>query len=261
MKRVFPTLILISFVLALCIFGVRAGSAGASVQTRPGASLAVAQSAVRFVPRLIQAANRKLRYTVKARYPQATGAQRDPRLAKLNQILRDLITKDVGEFRHDFQVPEERLGTGSYYEADYFVSLKTANLISLSFGVSTYFEGAAHGNHHTIAFNYDLAAGRVLALKDLFKPNSNYLSLISEFTIKELKKKLGPDPDEEWIGRGAGASEENYKNWNITKRGLEVTFDPYHVAYYAAGPQEVTIPYSVLRSVIDPTGPLSRIKN
>ena len=257
MRRVVRTLILMSFVLSLSIFGVRWGSAEASIQAQAGARLASAQSAVRFAPRSIRSANRRLRYTIKARYPQATGAARNPSLVKMNQELRSLITKDVGGFRDDFQAPEERMGTGSYYEANYWVSLATPNLVSLTFGVSTYYEGAAHPNHHTIAFNYDITAGRALAIKDLFKPGSNYMKVISDYTIAELKKKFAPDADEEWIQRGAGANEENYKSWNITKRGLLVTFDPYQVAYYAAGPQEVTIPYSVLRNVIDSKGPLA----
>jgi hypothetical protein len=260
MRRVLLVLTLISFAFGLCVFGVREGSAGASLQGRPGANSIAAQRAVRFVPRSITSANRKLRYTIKARYPQAVGAQRDPRLIKLNQELRALITKDIGGFRDDFQAPEERMGAvGSYYDAEYWVSLSTPQLVSLTFGVSTYYEGAAHPNHHTIAFNYDLTTGRLLTLKDLFKPGSDYLQVISDYTIQALKEKLGEDADEEWIQRGAGANEENYKSWNVTKTGLVVTFDPYQVVYYAAGPQEITIPYSVLRNVIDPEGPLAKL--
>ena len=36
---------------------------------------------------------------------------------------------------------------------------------------------------------------------------------------------------------------ENFKSWNITKKGLIFTFDPYQVASYAAGRFEVIIPF------------------
>ena len=259
MKRFLPLLVSMSLVPGLNLFGGRASGAGTNMHTGAGASLTTPQRAVRFVPRFITSANRKLRYTIKARYPQAAGAQRDPRLVKMNQELRALINKDVAAFRDDFQAPEERMGVGSSYDAGYQVTLATANLVSISFGVSTYYEGAAHGNHHTIPFNYDLTGERVLALKDLFKPGSNYLKLISDYSIAHLKRKFAPDADEEWIQRGAGPSTENYRSWNITRRGLVVTFDPYQVVYYAAGPQEITIPYSVLRNAIDQTGPLAAL--
>lgn len=255
MKRILSTLIITSLMLGLCLYVAPVQSSQASGQARTSA----AQGGVRFVPRSIRAANRKLRYTIKAKYPQAVGAQRNPRLARLNQELHALITKDVSGFRDDFAAPEERMGVGSSYEADYQMSLKTADLISLTFYVNTYYEGAAHGNQHTIAFNYDLTTGRVLALKDLFKPGSDYLKVISDYATAELKKKLLPDADEEWIEKGAGADDKNYRSWNIKKDGLFITFDPYQVVYYAAGPQEVTIPYSVLKNIIDPQGPLAKV--
>lgn len=216
--------------------------------------------AVRFAPKWIRETNRKFRYTIKARYPQAIGAGGDARLLKLNQELRELTMKGISEFKADFTEPQERMGpTGSYYDSDYWMNLATNDLVSLSFGVSTFGEGAAHPNHGTITFNYDLSAGRVLNLSDLFKPNSNYLGVISKYTVAQLKKKFSPDPDMDWIEGGAGAKEENYKAWSLTRGGLQITFDPYQVASYAEGEHVVVIPYSVLKNIIDPNGPLAKI--
>lgn len=252
---------LISVALVLSVFSMEQ----TSVSANTGAllpSMQRSRAAVRFVPRQISEANRRLRYTIKAKYPQAVGAGRDARLVKLNQELRKLITKEVSEFRGYFKKPEERLGpTGSYYDSEYWVNLATNDLVSISFGVSTFGEGAAHPNHNTLVFNYDLSAGRLLNLSDLFKPNSNYLSAISIYTIGQLKKKFAPDPDTEWIERGAGAKGENYKAWSLTTKGLEITFDPYQVASYAEGEHVVVIPYSVLKDLIDPKGPLPAIIN
>ena len=257
MKRVFSTCVLIAIVLSGFVNEVVRARANNFAYT---ALVQRGGVAVRFTPRQIREANRKLRYTIKARYPQAVGAVRDARLTKLNRELRQLVTAEVAEFKSYFQTPEERQGpTGSYYESTYWVNLATNNLVSIGFGVSTYGEGAAHPNHNTMVFNYDLSLGRTLTLSDLFKPNSNYLDAISRYTIEELKKKLGPDPDTEWIERGAGAKEENYKSWNLTKSGLQITFDPYQVASYAEGEHVVVIPYSVLQSLINPEGPLPDI--
>lgn len=256
MKRVFATLVSVAFVL----------SALNLVQTNAVASLNIVspqaqrRASIRFVPRLIRQSNKKLRYTVKARYPQAVGAARDARLVKMNQALKSMATKEVGEFSKDFVAPDEVMGSSeSYYDSDYIVSLAANDLVSIAWGVSTYYEGAAHPNHYTLAFNYDLKAGRTLSLADLFKPDSNYLKVMSDYTVKALMKKMSPDPDADWIQRGAGPEAENYKSWNIKREGLEITFDPYQVASYAEGEHVVVIPYNALKNVIDPNGALGRM--
>jgi hypothetical protein len=258
MRRLVPTVISIALVL---------GGAGASLPA--SAVAATAQrggAAVKFVPRQIVAANRRFRYTVKAKYPQAVGAARDPRLAKMNAELRGTVAKGVAEFRGYFKSYEKPMGpVGSYYESEYVVTLAAHDLVSVAFGVSTYGEGAAHPNHNTTVFNYDLRAGKQLKLADLFKPNSDFLKVISDYAIKDLTEQIrgetsGDDPDTDWIREGAGPKEENYKSWNLSPKGLEINFDPYQVASYAAGPHEVVIPLSALKDVLDPNGPLGRMQ-
>jgi hypothetical protein len=256
MKRFFSALILIAVVMSV-FFNEQAITRANVFTTAP--SMQRGQAALSFALRQIREANKKLRYTIKARYPQALGAGRDPRLTKLNQELRKFITKQVRGFTTDFQAPEERMLSGeSSFDSRYQVEFATNDLVSISFIINTYFEGAAHGNYNTIVFNYDLDSGKTLSLASLFKPNSNYLEVISAYAIKSLKKEM-PELENDWVQSGAGPKEENYQSWNITRRGLAVNFDPYQVASYAEGPHVAVIPYAILKNVIDPNGPLSRI--
>ncbi|HKR00569.1 MAG TPA: RsiV family protein [Pyrinomonadaceae bacterium] len=258
MKRFLITLVSIALVSGVSA-PARAGAGAGLSATRQATPRA---ATVRFVPRLIRQSSKRLRFTIKARYPQAAGAARDRRLTRMNQELARFVTREVAEFRSYFKTPGERYGpTGSYYESDYVVTLATNDVVSVAFGISTYGEGAAHPNHTTLVFNYDLATGRKLGLPDLFKPGSNYLEVISQYAVKQLKDELQPEPGDDWIEQGAGPKLENYKRWNISPKGLEVTFDPYEVASYAEGIHEVVIPFSVLKEVIDPNGPLGRIQN
>jgi hypothetical protein len=64
--------------------------------------------------------------------------------------------------------------------------------------------------------------------------------------------------DNDWIEKGAAAELSNYDNWAITKKGLRITFDPYQVGPYAAGPQQVVVPYSALKEIIKPDGPVKQ---
>ena len=64
---------------------------------------------------------------------------------------------------------------------------------------------------------------------------------------------------DDMIQSGASARADNYKAWAITKKGLWITFDPYQVAAYAAGPQYVLVPYSALKDIIKPDGPVAAL--
>lgn len=228
-------------------------AAAASSQAQRAAS-------IRFVQRQIKETNRKLRYTIAAKYPQTLGAKAE-NLVQLNAALKSLIMEQVNGFKKDFQPPDERMGTmGSSFDSGYTVELATNDLVSINFGVSTYSEGAAHPNYNAVTFNYWLKTGQTLSLADLFKPGVYYLDILSNLSIKALRKRLGSEIDNDWIQKGAGAAPENYRNWNITRRGLKITFDPYQVASYAQGPQEVIIPYTSMKSIIDPSGPLEKLR-
>ncbi|HZD55986.1 MAG TPA: hypothetical protein VE136_04645, partial [Anaerolineales bacterium] len=61
------------------------------------------------------------------------------------------------------------------------------DILSVVFFVSEYLGGAHPGGHHDV-INYDLSEAKVLSLGDLFKPESNYLEAIADYSIQELKK-------------------------------------------------------------------------
>ncbi len=217
----------------------------------------------------IRDTNKSPKYEIDAEYPQVTGAS-DGRFEKFNQEARKLATKEVAEFRKQMaewaedQVDVETSNLGSSVVIGYRISLATENLISVHFDIGTYFQGAAHPNSHSRILNYDLKSDRVIRLADLFKPGSKYLQTISGYSIKDLKRQSKSKGDElllddEWVERGAGAEAQNYQSWVITKKGLGINFDNYQVAPYAAGPFYVLIPYSALKDIIKPDGPLAAL--
>jgi hypothetical protein len=192
-------------------------------------------------------------FTITAQTPQLVGSD-DPRVGTLNQRLSDLITKEVETWRQSFQqailTPNSN---GSSLDVKYTLVSQTGDLWSFKFDFSFYSDGAAHPGSYSITMNYDLGLGRELALGDLFLVNSNYLETIAAYCKAELSKQPFFDPV---FSTGADPTVENYRNWNIAADGLRITFDAYQVAPYAAGPQMVTVPYSEVKNLIDPNGPL-----
>jgi hypothetical protein len=215
---------------------------------------------IEVVSRVINEENKAKKYSIRADYPELTGAS-NPNVAKFNQEVKNLITKETQGFKGDAASSAEyaNAGTGSDLEIWFNIVLATDDLVSVLFDVSNYSAGAAHPNGYSLAVNFDLKSGKTLKLSELFQPNSNYLDSISRYSIDDLKKQMGKDSDTDWIQKGAGPDSENFANWNISKKGLAITFDPYQVASYADGPKHIVVPYPVLKDVSKPDGPLSLI--
>ncbi len=222
---------------------------------------------VEIVARQIKEKNKKLNYEIDAEYPQLTGSS-DANFEKFNEAARSLVTKQVNAFRAEMadsasepnRVASE---TGSDLGAGYTIALANDDLISVLFDIGGYYAGAAHPNSGTDVINFDLRNGKPLKLADLFKPGAKYLPVLANYCIQDLKKQSkqeGEDGmlDDDWIKRGAGPSLNNYRSWTISKRGLGITFDSYQVGPYAAGPQYVVVPYSALKDVINPDGPIGQ---
>ena len=222
-------------------------------------------AAVRVTPKVIKDANKEKHYSVNAEYPQIEG---DPRFDSFNRDARSMITKDVAAFKTG-QTPEES-GQGSTLanearestlDIGYEIRCATDQLISVEFTEATYEAGAAHGNSVTTVINFDVTSGKKLALADLFIPKANYLSVLSTYCMKDLRGRAKKDKDsmvdEEMMKTGAAPRAGNYQACAITKKGLWVTFDPYAVAAYAAGPQHVLVPYPALKDILKSDGPVA----
>jgi len=210
------------------------------------------------ISKQIKESNKKLMFEVAANYPQLTGGN-NPNFEKFNQAARALVTKRVAGFKKDLQ-PEEgeepppEGSMGSDLSVGYTVVLAQDDLVSIKFDVSSYYQGAAHPNSYSHVLNYDLKNGKQLKLADLFKPGAKFLQAIATYCLADLKKQdKDSAPDE-----GAAPVAKNYQSWNITKKGLGINFDPYQVAPYAAGPKFVLVPYSTLKDLINPEGPIAQ---
>jgi hypothetical protein len=215
---------------------------------------------VEIVSKQIKESNKKLRYEIAAQYPQISGGA-NPNFEKFNQAARALVNKEVSDFKKGMQPEEDEAepptdeSGGSDLSVSYIVALAQDDLVSVKFDVSNYEAGAAHPNPYSHVLNYDLKNGKQLKLSDLFKPGAKFLQPIATYCIADLKKQQKDLPVDQ-IEEGAAAKSENYGSWTITRRGLGIHFDAYQVGPYAAGPQFVLVPYSNLKDLINPDGPI-----
>jgi hypothetical protein len=221
---------------------------------------------VEVVSKQVKESNKKLMYEIAAQYPQLSGGN-NPNFEKFNQLVRGSVMKKVSGFKKDMapeegEEPRPEGSMGSDLSIAYKVALAQDDLISIQFDVGSYYQGAAHPNSYTEVINYDLKNGKQLKLSDLFKPGAKFLQPIASYCIADLKKQRATEKgaaltDSE-IDSGAAPTAKNYESWTITRQGLGINFDAYQVGPYAAGPQFVMVPYSAVKDVIDPEGPVAQ---
>jgi len=219
------------------------------------------------VAKSIKENNKKLVYEISVQYPQLTGGS-NPNLEKFNQAVRGSMLKKVAAFKKEMAPqpdaePKPENSMGSDLNISYKIELAQDDLVSVTFSVSSYYQGAAHPNSFSEVINYDLKNGKVLKLSDVFKPGVKYLQALSTYCVADLKKQSkakGADGalDDTSINTGAAPTANNYHSWSITKQGLGINFDSYQVGPYAAGPQFVKVPYSAIKDLINPDAPLGQ---
>ena len=206
------------------------------------------------------------RLDLSAIYPHLTGAAN---AAGFNQLVKTLVTGELAAFKKLMMATTAEdlkylpAGVNNYIDIGYDIEYADDDLISVSF-LRSDFTGGAHPNYNFLTITYDLKNNREIKLAGLFKPGTKYLGTLSAFVIKDLQSRKAAESGEnrglaqDIFADGALPKPENYARWNITKKGLLLTFDPYQVASYADGAQYVIVPYNALKSIARPDGALAK---
>lgn len=139
------------------------------------------------------------------------------------------------------------------------VEEKNDRYIAIFMGMEWYLRGSAHPSHTIDTYVYDYQETKLVAQSDFFK--GDYLPLLSKLSREDLKNQstsgdLGFTVDEAMLEEGTEPTASNFKHILPLTDGLAIYFDEYQVAPYAAGPQQVVIPYNKLVEVIKPEGVL-----
>lgn len=116
--------------------------------------------------------------------------------------------------------------------------------------ISNYqFTGGAHGNGGNSYYCMDRSTGKQLKLTDLLDmSNADFQPLV----IKYLQQRSDANPNMFFDSDVSGTIKDTYKslsdyNFYLTEKGIGIEFGNYEVAPYAAGPQNIVIPYAEVK--------------
>jgi hypothetical protein len=175
-------------------------------------------------------------------YPQLKGIENQE---SVNQTLKDL--SGVKPTLAHTQLE-------SSYSGDFDVSFYKKDLVVIEINGYDYPFGAAHGMPIKKYAHIDLKSGKFYQLRDLFKQESDYVKVISQLVDEQIKNDAQYSyvfPD---TYKGIKADQPYY----ISEGALNVYFEPYEIAPYAAGFPTFTIPFHDISSIINHAGDLWR---
>ncbi len=211
---------------------------------------------LRLISHRYQSVDKKNHYTINVKFPMIEGTLKSAQ--PFNNVVSTLVAKAVEGFQPEFNkkfITEKTKDDANYLDLDYtVVSTNQRGLLSIRFTVETYFVPEAHPAHTSFVINYNFLTGKLIQLPDLFKAHSDYLDRISNFCRQALEKREFTDT--KMIIEGTKPNIDNFRNWNVTRQGLLITFNPYQVAPYVDGSPHVLILRKDLLDILIPTSQL-----
>ena len=133
------------------------------------------------------------------------------------------------------------------------------SLFSFSFETFSAPSCSNHPYTYVTTFNYSAMSVGAFGFSDIFLKDKPYLKFISDYCRNELKEratKEGVQNVNENIDEGTAPDAYKFRVFNVTQTELIITFNPYWVGPWIWGIQKVTIPYSKIKDLIDPQGPV-----
>lgn len=140
------------------------------------------------------------------------------------------------------------------FQDTYSILRNDDQIVSVVFQISTFF-GGNHSGVYFVSKNFDAQTGKELLLPDVLGKNPKALETISNVSMSNLMPMVNQkheDDMKQWVGSGAGPNWDNFRNFALTSTSLFIQFDPYQVAYWAAGTPTTSIPYSILKPYFTP---------
>ncbi|RXT06488.1 WG repeat-containing protein [Ammoniphilus sp. CFH 90114] len=174
-------------------------------------------------------------------YPQLDGMK--------NQVLQKRLNEQLKELSGVKNIPSDTQLDASF-AGDFSIKFFKKVLLILELTAYEYPFGAAHGMPVQTEVPVNLVTGAVYQLKDLFQPDSNYITVLSEL----IKQQIQSNPEYSYVFPDSYKGIKEDQSFYVTDDALFLYFNPYDIAPYAAGFPTFKIPFSEIMPLIDDQG-------
>ena len=150
------------------------------------------------------------------------------------------------------EIPE---APGGYaLDLEQTVILNTVKLLTIQEESYTY-TGGAHGNYGTTFYNFDIQNGKQIDLKDILQ--TDYESSLKAIAEPIFQKTYLEEEMTSYAEAGFYFKNDQFTltdNFAITKEGLKFVYNPYEIAPYVMGQQEILIPFNLIEGLMKNIG-------
>lgn len=178
-------------------------------------------------------------------YPVVVGMANPVAEQRINHRILTLVNKLIIEQGY-YQNP--RTTIQGWYE------LKTneRGILSLTIANYAFPYQAAHGLTIIKSLTFNINTGKSYELKDLFKPDSNYIKVLSDIIAVQIKAREIP-----LLGEFKGISQD--QDYYIADKSLVVYFQLYELTPYAYGFPFFPISVYEIQGILKENGPLDKM--
>lgn len=148
----------------------------------------------------------------------------------------------------------QQQGTNSFTEMIGSFEIKTNERNVLSLSLSNYAIAYQHANGLSLmtSLTFDIDTGRSYRLKDLFKPGSNYVDVLSQIVQKQINER-----NLQLLGEFPGISPD--QDFYIADKAIVLYFQPIEITPHYVGIPMFPISVYEIQDIIDENGPLGRM--
>lgn len=174
-------------------------------------------------------------------YPKIQGMSNIETFKNVNKRLERL--SNVNEFKLSFE-------SETSYTGDFDIEFFKKNLLVIELNSYTFPLGAAHGMPSKIYPHIDIRTGAFYELKDLFRPDSDYVKVLSDIIDQQIKT----NPEYEYVFPDSYKGIKEDQPFYVDENTLYIYFFPYDIAPYAAGFPTFKIPFKDIMNIINTQG-------
>ena len=177
------------------------------------------------------------------------------------QFLQDCKKEQQDRLKDDPKALPSDLMYDKLVEPDIsFANNQVVSIVSLGYS----YTGGAHGNYGYDAHTYNLKTGADLSVVDLVRPDQlqAFYRRVSTKLLAQNRDLLFPETVKDiegFLKQTKSTSTEaqvaqfgHLTNWYLTNEGIIFFYNPYEIAPYAAGVQEIFMPFSEWRDLAQP---------
>jgi len=180
-------------------------------------------------------------------YPEVVGLDDTQVQYTVNQKIVHLTQQLINE-----QYKQQNVDHFAEMIGIYEVKTNERGILSLT--LSNYAIAAQHANGLTLmnSLTVDIKTGKIYQLNELFKPDSNYVDILSDMVRDQIRNRNIPI-----LNDFEGISPNQY--YYIADKSLVLYFQPLEITPHYVGIPMFPISVYDLEDIIDDTGPLGKM--